>query len=320
MTFNEYIEVFISERELTLSPVTVKNYRRELNKASGVLGQKEMMDISFLDMKNYFVSLQKQGVNVYSRHLLKHGTLVQHYIILHAFFENACENEVISINPMSRLKRPKQRKEELVSEPVFYNEHEVKYILECVKKEKPMWKALMFFVIDSGCRCGEAMALKWEEINFDTGTINICRNAQYTPEKGVYICTPKSGRNREIYLNRLVLDIMAEWKVIQDKEFQKKSFDNNGFCFTKMDGSIMMPGCFNAYLGRFGKKYGIPGIHPHALRHTMASLSITNGADIVSISKKLGHSKVAITLNVYSHSTEEAQKRANEVLARAIYT
>ena len=51
----------------------------------------------------------------------------------------------------------------------------------------------------------------------------------------------------------------------------------------------------------------------------MATLSITNGADIVSISKKLGHSKVSVTLNVYSHATEEAQKRANAVLAKVIY-
>lgn len=61
------------------------------------------------------------------------------------------------------------------------------------------------------------------------------------------------------------------------------------------------------------------GDSPHALRHTMATLSIANGADIVSISEKLGHSEPSITLNVYSHANEEAQRRANEVLAEAIY-
>ncbi len=103
------------------------------------------------------------------------------------------------------------------------------------------------------------------------------------------------------------------------KKYLSKKISLNGFCFTKRDGSLMMPGCFNAYLGRFGKKYNIKGIHPHALRHTMASLSITNGADIVSISEKLGHSNVAITLNVYCHTNEKAQKRANDILAKAIY-
>ena len=51
----------------------------------------------------------------------------------------------------------------------------------------------------------------------------------------------------------------------------------------------------------------------------MATLSIANGADVVSVSKKLGHSNTSITLDVYSHANEEAQKRANEVLAQAIY-
>ena len=51
----------------------------------------------------------------------------------------------------------------------------------------------------------------------------------------------------------------------------------------------------------------------------MATISIANGADVVSVSRKLGHSNVALTLNVYSHANEEAQRRANDVLANAIY-
>ncbi len=319
MTFKEYIEVFFDEKELILSPVTVVNYRRELEKAATELGMKEMSDIGFFDMKTYFTKLQKLGINSYNNHLLKHSSLVQHYIILHAFYENACENEIIPVNPMLKLKRPRQRKEEVIEEPVSYSEEEVKYILKCVKLEKPMWKALMFFMIDSGCRCGEAMALKWEEIDFNNGKVNICRNVQYTSEKGVYICSPKNGKNREIYLNNQVLDIMYEWKSDQRIKADTRNVDCRGFCFTKLDGSLMMPGCFNAYLCRFGKKYGINGIHPHALRHTMATLSISNGADIVSVSKKLGHSKVAVTLNIYSHANEKAQKRSSEILAEAIY-
>lgn len=319
MKFSEYVEAFIIERSIDLSPVTIVNYRRELVKAASVLGEKDMNEIGFLDMKEYFINLQSKASNSFTNNLLKHGTLVQHYIILHAFFENACENEIITANPMNKIKRPKQRKDEIIQDPVYYNEAEVKYILKCVSKEPAMWKALLFFVLDSGCRCGEAVALKWEEIDFSTGKVKICRNIQYTPQKGVYICSPKNGRNRDIYINKRALDILLKWKNVQEADSNTRGINCHGFCFTKRDGSLMMPGCFNAYLGRFGNKYGIKGIHPHALRHTMASLSITNGADIVSISKKLGHSKVATTLNVYSHTTRDAQKHANEVLAKAIY-
>lgn len=74
-----------------------------------------------------------------------------------------------------------------------------------------------------------------------------------------------------------------------------------------------------AYLRRFGQKYGIEDLHPHKLRHTMATLSIANGADVKSVSDKLGHSNVSITLEVYTHANEEAQQRANNALAEAIY-
>ena len=81
----------------------------------------------------------------------------------------------------------------------------------------------------------------------------------------------------------------------------------------------MNPSCISRYFTEFGRKYSIPNFHPHALRHTMATISIANGADVVSVSRKLGHSNVALTLNVYSHANEEAQRRANDVLANAIY-
>jgi len=83
---------------------------------------------------------------------------------------------------------------------------------------------------------------------------------------------------------------------------------------------MMNPQAPTAHLRLFGKKYNLPGIHPHALRHTMATISIANGADVVSVSKKLGHSSPAITLDVYSHANEEAQRRANEALENAINT
>ena len=82
---------------------------------------------------------------------------------------------------------------------------------------------------------------------------------------------------------------------------------------------MMSPGTPMKFMRRFGKRHNLPDIHMHALRHTMATISIANGADVVSVSKKLGHSTPAVTLNVYSHANEEAQKRANDKLAEALY-
>ena len=81
----------------------------------------------------------------------------------------------------------------------------------------------------------------------------------------------------------------------------------------------MNPATLPSIFRIWGEKYDIDNFHPHKLRHSMATISIANGADVVSVSKKLGHSTPSITLDVYSHANEEAQRRANDVLAKAIY-
>ena len=318
-TFNRYVEIFMNEKAATFAPGTLENYRNVLRKASAVFGTMKMEDIDFLKVKQYIIDLQNNGTNDFNGKPLAHKTIIKHYIVLHALFENAVENEILQFSPMQNMKRPKPRKDEIAKEAIVYTESEIQNIIECLNQEPLKWKALIMFAIDSGCRRGEIIGLKWEEIDFKTGKVNICRNAQYTSGKGTYISTPKNGKNRIIYLNPPALKVLAEWKRKQAFLHFAQGLPNNGFCFTQDNGEMMNPQAPTSYLTRFGKKYNLPGIHPHALRHTMATISIVNGADIVSISKKLGHSNTSITLDVYSHANEEAQQRANDVLAEAIY-
>ena len=318
-TFNRYVEIFMNEKAATFAPGTLENYRNVLRKASAVFGTMKMEDIDFLKVKQYIIDLQNNGTNDFNGKPLAHKTIIKHYIVLHALFENAVENEILQFSPMQNMKRPKPRKDEIAKEAIVYTESEIQNIIECLNQEPLKWKALIMFAIDSGCRRGEIIGLKWEEIDFKTGKVNICRNAQYTSGKGTYISTPKNGKNRIIYLNHPALKVLAEWKRKQAFLHFAQGLPNNGFCFTQDNGEMMNPQAPTSYLTRFGKKYNLPGIHPHALRHTMATISIVNGADIVSISKKLGHSNTSITLDVYSHANEEAQQRANDVLAEAIY-
>lgn len=317
-TFTRYIEMYIKEKA-AFAPGTLENYRTALQRAAAVFGDMKMEDITNLTVKQYINDLQTGGKNQFNGKPLAHKTILKHYIVLHALFENAVENQVIAVSPMQNMKRPKPRKDETPKEAVVYTEDEVQYICQCLNKEPLKWKALIMFAIDSGCRRGEIIGLRWSEIDFKTGKVNICRNAQYTAGKGTYISTPKNHKNRVIYLNRPVLTVLAEWKRQQALLHFGQGIPLNGFCFTQDNGEMMNPQAPTSYLARFGKKYNLPGIHPHALRHTMATLSIANGADIVSISEKLGHSEPSITLNVYSHANEEAQRRANEALAQAIY-
>lgn len=80
----------------------------------------------------------------------------------------------------------------------------------------------------------------------------------------------------------------------------------------------MHPDTLNDWLRKFSKRYDLPHINPHAFRHTMTSILYFNNVDSVSISKRLGHSKVSTTADIYSHIMKEADKQSSECIANVI--
>lgn len=319
LTFNKYVELFLKEKSATLSAMTIQGYRQSLKRPAAEFGEMKLEDIDYLMVKKFITDMQAGQRNKRNKKPLAHGTIVSYYTVLHTLFESAVENDIIQSNPMQRMKKPKPRKDDIPKEKVVYSESEVAYIIDCLNNEPLKWRALVLFMIDSGCRRGEVAGLKWEEIDFKTGKVNICRNAQYTKEKGVYISTPKSHKSREIIINQPVLQVLKEWKRQQTLLYFGQGKSTDGFCFTQHEGELMNPNTITEYIRKFGQRYNLPGMHPHALRHTMATISIANGADVVSISKKMGHCNPSVTLNIYSHANEEAQRRATDILAEALY-
>lgn len=316
-TFNQYVEIFLKEKSATLSATTVQSYKQSLKRPMVVFGKRKIEDITFLDVKQFITNLQTTKGK---KKPLKHGTVVTYYTTLHTLFESAVENEVIENNPMQRMKKPKARKDEIKQEALSYDVEEIEYIRECLEKEPLKWKAIITVLIDTGCRRGEVAGLKWEEINFKTGAVNICRNVQYTKEKGVYITTPKSHQSRVIFLTPHALQILKEWKKYQTLEYFGRGLSTGGFCFTQNEGELLNPNTITGYVRDFGKRYNLPGIHPHTFRHSHASIAIRNGIDPVTVSKKLGHCNPSVTLNIYSHANEEAQQRGAELMADILYS
>lgn len=319
-TFKRYVESLLQEMRITNAPGTIENYNMVLRRAGAVFNDSKLEDITPAMVRAYIMEYQANGKNEKTGEPVAYRTVEKHYVVLHRIFQSAVENEILSVSPMQNMKRPKPRKDEVPKEVQAYSEEETRYIIKCLDSEPLKWKALIMFMIDSGCRRGEVIGLKWDAIDFKTGKVNIINNAQYTAGKGTYITTPKNGKGRVIYLNPPALAVMREWKQKQAMYFLAQGYPRNGFCFTRDNGEMMNPQAPTSYLIRFGKKYNIKNLHPHALRHTMATLSIANGADVVSISEKLGHAEPSITLNVYSHANEEAQHRANRVLENALYS
>lgn len=308
-TVHQYCaEVYMPTKAVTCSENTRYNYELFLKGyIYPAIGEQLLTEVSPAMLKSLITNYQRGRA---------HASAVKLYNILNGIFEMAFLDDSIPINPMLKVPRPKPRKNEKVkdSADLAYTAEEAAHILECLEQEPLKWKVYVSLLIDSGLRRGEATALTWENVNFKDGYITVRQNAQYTADKGVYIDTPKNGKVRRVDVGEQTLSLLHQLRVEQGKTvgFSKWVFTQEG------STEMMHPQSPTHYFKQFGKRYGIKDFHPHKLRHSYASIAITNGADVVSVSERLGHSDTAVTLRMYAHANEESIRRAGQIARDAI--
>ena len=129
--------------------------------------------------------------------------------------------------------------------------------------------------------------------------------------------TKTASSERYVKIPQETTDLLKEYRewYLDLKQKNGDRWVDSDFCFTKDDGTPMIPDSITAWLNKFSEKHGLPHINPHAFRHTMASILINSGKDIVSVSKRLGHSKTSTTTDIYAHVIKEADEQASESLA-----
>ena len=150
-------------------------------------------------------------------------------------------------------------------------------------------------------------------IDFKAGTVTIRRNLQYTSTKGVYETTPKNGKVRVVDVGEDVLVLLRQLQQEQAAScISKWVFTQDGIA------DPMFPHSPTRYFKKFGERYGVKDFHPHKLRHTSASVILTNGGDVVSVSERLGHSDTAVTLRMYSHANAESIRKAGQTARDAV--
>lgn len=165
---------------------------------------------------------------------------------------------------------------------------------------------LMLFM--TGMRLGEAAALQWSDIDFDTGLISIDKSLYYRNIKEYKFVEPKTKASiRTIYLDSDTLAKLKEWK-----EKQSGVLPNCGFVMS-YDGTPTSKTTLPRALTKLAELAGVHRIRIHALRHSHASLLINMGESPLLIKERLGHEKIQTTLGTYGHlypntNTEVAKK------------
>jgi integrase len=191
-------------------------------------------------------------------------------------------------------------------------------LLEALKtKEHPL--ALFASVaLASGARRNELLALTWDDLNFDASTMGITKALEGNTGR-VKGPKTKAGERTIALPAETVAELKSHKKAAQERYM---AMGRGRVLGTDRVFDGLMPDpttkLWERAVRSLGKAVGVPAVSLHSLRHTHASLLISRGVDILTVSKRLGHAKVAITLDTYGHLIAGSDQRAAAALAEAL--
>lgn len=318
-TFQQYCEYVIGmKEERGVKASTIARYRELAERVYPEIGYMKVRDIRPDTLNVLYSWLNQDGMNKKTGGKLSSKTILEYHRLIHTVLKNAVQEGLISINPSDRVIPPKNEAPEVK----YYQPEEIEAIQSALEEEPIKWKTFTYVLLITGARRGEVVGLKWSDVDFENNTISFERNVQYLPDKGIYVDTPKTSKGyRTISVPGEMIKVLRSYKAWQGGEKIRLGmyFEDQGFIFTKDDGSPMHPDTPNRWLKRFSVRHGLPHIHPHAFRHSMASLLFFKKADNVSVSRRLGHAQVSTTENIYAHVIKKADKENAEILGEAFF-
>ena len=327
-TFKQYGEqVFMPAKKITCAEKTRKYYQNALdNHLYPVFGDIPLPEITSAQLSAFFLSKQASA--------LSHSTVLGLYVTANQLFTMAYMEDAIGRNPLDKVQRPRQKKDDRRSDPPRFTVEEVKYIRKCLANEDLKWQSLIQILITTGMRRGEVCALTWDKIDFKNNAIIVDGNLGYTPEAGIFREKPKTeSGNRVVPMAGEVAEVLKRYQAEQvaavarrtarlekdHKPLDFKKITVPKYVFTVRGGSDpIYPDSVNRFFARFGKAYGIEDFHPHKLRHTAISIMLENGVPEVTVAAIAGHEDASVTHKIYAHASEDGKQAAIKLLANVI--
>jgi integrase/predicted RNA-binding Zn-ribbon protein involved in translation (DUF1610 family) len=269
--------------------------------------------------------LSAGAINSLYAHLAEHGRVHGEGALsassvrrVHAVLHRACRDAVrwgrLTVNPVDAADPPKVSAEHSEKLPAWSGE-QLGAFLRHVADDRlfALWRLLAM----TGMRRGEALGLKWDDLDMETGTVTIRRS--WIPVNGIpQMSEPKTKRGRRtIALDPVTFEALKAHAARQADEQAdwEEAWVNSNFVFTRENGERLHPWKVSKTFRDHFKAAALPAIPLHGLRHSYATLALSSGVNPRIVSARLGHSTVALTLDVYSHVLPQQDRDAAEAIA-----
>lgn len=272
------------------------------------LGDRQISKLEPLEIQEFYNNLIERGLSA--------KTVANIHGVLFSALKQAVKWGLIRNNPVEVVDLPKYSRPEM---NVFTPEQAAQFMKATVYSPH---KTLFSLLLTSGMRPGEALALRWSNVDLEVGRVHVQQALSRTND-GWQLREPKTPQSRRaIPLPTSVIADLKEHRVAQIEEKMRlsKTYNDRGFVFANERGDPLNPN--NIYKRHFRpllKDAGLPRLRLYDLRHTCATLLLAAGEHPKVVSERLGHASVTLTLDTYSHVLPDMQDRATAKLESILF-
>ena len=307
MSLSVWLDKWLGEyMAATLRPSTLNGYRRSLElHVKPHLGAKPLAKITAADLRSLYRTLQETG-RVSPREGQSPGlsgrTVHGIHTTLHHALKTAMEQNLIPSNPAAEVDPPK-----FDGAPMkILTEAQLDAFLKAIEKDE-FWHDFFYTAVTTGLRRGEICALRWEDFDENHGTLHVRRTLHKEKGKPHTTGDPKTyAGTRKIVLPPSTAQVLRERK--------KSALTEWIFPNPLNPEQPTAPSTAYNRLKALLKEAGLPDIRFHDIRHTFATHALSSGVDAKTLAGILGHTKASFTLDTYTHTTGDMQKRAAEIV------
>ena len=304
----DYMEDHIKPR---LAPRTIADYERIFEKRiNPYFGKKAVQDLTASDINRFFRKIRNEET-------LSGTYQLKFYQQLHELLEYAKRIGLITINVCELATHPKND----TKEAKYYELEDCHKLLKALNKFKDSkWRCYFLLSIYTGMRPGEQIGLNWDDLQDGTLTVR-AGSVQLKGQKCTRTEKPKTKKSvRKIYLPPVVVKALTKWKSEQAQyrlKF-KDAWPEPDAIFTNELGYRVRIDRPSKRWKQFLQENDLAKINLYGLRHTNASLMISQKINVRDVSSRLGHAQTSTTLNIYAHAFLEANKKATDAVVNAL--
>ncbi|WP_458413024.1 tyrosine-type recombinase/integrase [Schinkia sp. CFF1] len=303
LSLGDYLDYWLkSYAKPNTSPNTYRGYEQIIRvHLKPGLGHIQLQDLTALQLQDYYIDKLED---------LSAQTVKHHHRLLSKALNDAVDWEFVNKSVVQKAKPPKPKK----FRPTFYSKEELDRLFEAAKS-RTIYYPTIYTAGHTGARLGELRALQWKDIDFNHRRLSITKSSYLEGGKVQIRDLTKGGKDRTIVIGQKLMNFLKshyDWHQ-ELKNRLGDGFNPNDLVFFNSKGDYIDHRELRRAYKSAVKRAGLKDSRFHDTRHSHASILLQKNVHPKIVSERLGHSKIGITLDIYSHAIPSLQEQAVEV-------